>query len=89
MSEKDRTRFVIPEKPKHPLGWACENCQHVLKQVTSARTDMVCRAHPPFAQLVTQGVVSIYPPVSEGEWCGEFYPSNDNAPPDTRTSGRG
>jgi hypothetical protein len=68
----DRQRTVIPEKPKHPLGWACENCFHALKDPAS--TQMVCCRHPPVAQIVSTGIVSLHPPVSLGEWCGEFKP---------------
>lgn len=75
----DRPRFVIPEKPKHPLGWACEDCFHVVKDTAIGSKSMKCCAHPPIAQLVMMGggqaAVSINPPVQEGEWCGEFIPA--------------
>jgi hypothetical protein len=74
MSEKDRTRFVIPEKPRHPLGWACENCFHVVKDPASKA--MKCCAHPPAVQMLMMGpqaqIMSVSPPVQLGEWCGEF-----------------
>jgi len=71
MSEKSRFPIRAPiEKPKHPLGHNCSNCLHVLKD--PLRGDMVCMRWPPQAQFMAQGIASIHPPVSEGEWCGEF-----------------
>jgi hypothetical protein len=70
----ERTRFVVPEKPKHPLGWNCSNCFHVVKSPDGKQ--MKCCAHPPYGTMVNmQGgmaAVSINPPVQDGEWCGEF-----------------
>jgi hypothetical protein len=74
MSEKDRTRFTIPEKPKHSLGWACENCFHVVKDTASKA--MKCVRYPPHAMLMNvpggQAWASVSPPVQAGEWCGEY-----------------
>jgi len=79
-NKSDRTpRFTIPEKPRHPLGWSCEDCFHVVKDTTPLSKAMICRAHPPVAQLVQQGVASLFPPVNEGEWCGEFNPRDKEA----------
>lgn len=74
----ERTRFEIPKKPVHPLGWKCEDCCHVVKDTTPGSKAMKCVAHPPQAQFVmmgqSQACVSVSPPVQEGEWCGEFRP---------------
>jgi hypothetical protein len=66
----DRTKFVIPEKPKHPLGWTCDDCFHVLKDPVGGQ--MVCQRFPPTAQVMPNGIMSLHPPVNKGEWCGEF-----------------
>jgi hypothetical protein len=68
----EKTRFDLNEKPKHPLGWACENCFHVIKDSRPGSAQMVCHRYPPTAHMVQQGIASIHPPVSKGEWCGEF-----------------
>jgi hypothetical protein len=74
----DRIQMMQPEKPRHPLGWACEDCLHVVKDSQPMSTAMKCTAHPPAAQALFNsmgqiaGAVSISPPVKEGEWCGEF-----------------
>jgi hypothetical protein len=72
-----RQRFVMPEKPKHPLGWACENCFHVVKDTTPNSIAMKCCRYPPDAQALNMGggamqVMAISPPVQLGEWCGEY-----------------
>ena len=77
MSERDRTRFVIPEKPKHPLGWDCETCFHCVKDHTPGSAAMKCTRYPPNPQAVmgpgnTLQFLSIAPPVNKGEWCGEY-----------------
>lgn len=72
-------RFIVPEKPKHPLGWACQNCFHVVKDTTPNSRAMKCCRYPPspqFAQLqggVAQ-VMAMAPPVQLDEWCGEYAP---------------
>lgn len=76
MSEKDRTRFLVPEKPKHPLGWACEFCFHVVKEPSGSGA-MKCTRFPPHPQAVMGPgnqlqFLSISPPVNKGEWCGEY-----------------
>lgn len=68
----DKTRFEIAKKPVHPLGWACEICMHVVKDHTPGSNAMKCVRYPPTAQMITQGFISISPPVNLGEWCGEF-----------------
>jgi hypothetical protein len=72
----ERTRFNVPEKPKHSLGWDCQNCFHVVKDTQSKA--MKCSRNPPSAQMVmlgnSQACVSVSPPVQVGEWCGEFTP---------------
>lgn len=68
----DKTRFEIPKKAAHPLGWACENCFHVVKDTTPGSKAMKCCAHPPQAQFIQQGIISVSPPVQYGEWCGEY-----------------
>lgn len=74
----------VPEKAKHPLGWACENCFHVVKDTRPGSSAMKCVRYPPAAQLMQVpgpgGIAwaSVSPPVQEGEWCGEYY-SRQNA----------
>lgn len=74
----ERTRFVEPEKPVHPMGYRCENCLHVVKDLRPGSRAMKCCAHPPTAQGIFgqhgefAGTISISPPVNEGEFCGEF-----------------
>jgi hypothetical protein len=72
----DKTRFVIPERPKHPLGWKCEDCFHVLRDNTPGSNQMICTRNPPTPQMTPMGagqaIASIQAPVSVGQWCGEF-----------------
>lgn len=80
----DRTKFdsqraAIPTKPVHPLGWACENCFHVVKDTLTPQ--MKCCRNPPSPQFAmmpggAQAVIAISPPVQLGEWCGEFRSVN-------------
>ena len=75
----DRTKFVVPEKPKHPLGWACEKCLYVVKDTNPNSKQMKCCFKPPIATFAMvgpgqQAVIALSPPVQEGEWCGEFKP---------------
>lgn len=83
----DKTRFEIPAKPVHPLGWACENCFHVVKDSTPGSHAMKCTRNPPSAQAMIghggqfAGAISISPPVNVGEWCGEFRHSLDTSSP--------
>jgi hypothetical protein len=78
MSEKDRTRFAVPEKPKHPLGWSCGNCFHVVKDVTPGSQAMKCCRYPPNTQAMIsqngmfQGTIGLSPPVTADDWCGEY-----------------
>lgn len=78
----ERTRFVVPEKPTHPLGWACENCFHVVKDTTPGSRAMKCCRHPPVPQFAAmsggQAIIAISPPVQEGEWCGEWTRAGAN-----------
>jgi hypothetical protein len=81
----DRIQMMQPEKPKHPLGWACEDCFHVCKDTRPLSEAMKCTAHPPTAQALFNqmgqmvGALSIAPPVNLGEWCGEFNPRDQDA----------
>lgn len=72
----DKTRFVVPEKLIHPLGWACENCFHIVKDPTPGSRQMKCCRYPPVPQFHSmsggQAVIAISPPMQPGEWCGEF-----------------
>jgi hypothetical protein len=81
MSEKDRSRFIVPEKPKHPLGWNCSTCFHVVKDTTPNSKAMKCCRYPPRSEPAMQqgqivGWMSISPPVTEGDWCGEWTHTN-------------
>jgi hypothetical protein len=81
----DRIHLMTPEKPKHPLGWGCEDCFHVVKDSNPLSKQMICRAHPPIPQAIMAsngqliGMMSFYPPVNQGEWCGEFNPRDKEA----------
>jgi len=83
----DKTRFQIPEKPKHPRGWACENCFHMVKDNRPGSTAMKCTRNPPVPHPLIgpggqfQGAMSISPPVNQGEWCGEFKRPDAMFPP--------
>jgi hypothetical protein len=73
----NKTQFVQPVVLKHPLGWKCEECFHVVKDPVPGSKQMKCCRNPPvpqFAQLGggQQAVIAISPPVQPGEWCGEF-----------------
>jgi len=74
-NQRDRPqRFMIPEKPKHPLGWNCSNCFHVVKDSSPGSAALKCVRYPPEVHIMQQGMMSVYPPTTDGEWCGEFSP---------------
>lgn len=73
----EKTKFNVPEKKPHVLGWNCSNCFHVLKAADGS-PQMICTRNPPTAQLLMNsqgqpmGTASVKVPVSDGEWCGEW-----------------
>jgi hypothetical protein len=74
----DRNRMIVPEKPKHPLGWSCASCFHVVKDPTPGSVAMKCTRYPPNTQALIgpqgqfQGTIGLSPPVTPNDWCGEF-----------------
>jgi hypothetical protein len=78
----DKTRFEIPAKPVHPLGWKCDICFHVVRDPTPGSKALKCVRNPPVPQFVQMGgqqaCVSISPPVQPDEWCGEWKRAGAN-----------
>lgn len=80
----ERTRFQIPEKIKHPMGWDCATCFHVVKSVPAiGAAQMKCCRYPPTAHPIMQngqpiGTMQISPAVNAGEFCGEYATAPDN-----------
>lgn len=73
----EKTKFIEPVRITHSLGWACENCFHVVKDQTPGSVQMKCCRYPPRGEAIKQqgqvvGWMSVSPPVRMGEWCGEF-----------------
>lgn len=72
----EKTRFEVAHKPKHPLGFTCEKCFHVVKDHVPGSKAMKCVRNPPQVQFLMQGggqaIISVSPPVQPDDWCGEF-----------------
>lgn len=75
-----RPILSLATPPKHPLGWSCGTCRHVVRDPSPGSEAMKCVRYPPTAQATMDpvrglGFMSISPPVQPGEWCGEYSPN--------------
>jgi len=50
---------------------SCPFCKYYSPDLKSGTGNGVCHKRPPAAVLISQGVISIWPPVAPANWCAE------------------
>lgn len=52
----------------------CSKCKFYLADDSMPAGEGLCRRFPPTVMAAEEGYNSVFPPMRDGGWCGEFKP---------------